>query len=254
MLFFHFRGKEGIYFAIMMKGTNEHRNIDSTICDVPSANNDDSEDYESTDYGTVIDVAHETQLELSMKHQSVGQQQQQQLSQKETQSVRRLKLGMITILTVSAIVTGVLSFWYLRRTEHLKFQSMFHDDASKLGQSMYGGVIHVFGSLDLLSTMMVTHAHSANETWPLTTLPHYGIIASKILSLSAAFNIWTTMLVNGTEQRLQWEEYAWDHRSFVNETLHIMETDPAYSGEIPWNISMKQSLHDDYNEIPYNES
>jgi hypothetical protein len=74
------------------------------------------------------------------------------------------------------------------------------------------------------------------------------------LSLSATFTVWTTMLVNGTEQRMQWEEYAWDHRSFVNETLNIMETDPAYSGDIPWNISMKQSLHDGYNVLPYNES
>jgi hypothetical protein len=183
------------------------------------------------------------------------QQQQNQLSHKETKNVRRLKLGMITVLGVSAIVAGVLSFWYLRRQEKIKFQTMFRDDASKVGQSLYGSVMDAFGTMDVLSTMMVTHANSANETWPLTTLPHYGNVVSKILSMSVAFNVWTVVLVDGTEQRLRWEEYSWNQRSFVNETLRIMNTDPAYSGKIPWNIPTYRSLHDaDNNPLPYNET
>jgi hypothetical protein len=41
------------------------------------------------------------------------------------------------------------------------------------------------------------------------------------------------MLVDGMEQRLQWEEYAWNHRSFVNETLLIQDTDQNFLEDIP---------------------
>jgi hypothetical protein len=229
------------------------RNRDNITLLSDAENECQYEDY-STDDGLSLDDSKEVQLQLSTKHQTKDQIEQLQFSQKETKSVRQLRIWMIVILCSSAITAGVLSYWYLRRTEYAKFQSMFHDDASKLGQSLYGGVINAFATMDLLSTVMVTHARSANETWPLTTLPYYGNIVSKMLSMSVAINVWTVMLVDGNEQRSQWEEYAWNHRSFVNETLAIMESDPTYFGDIPWNVPMKPNLHDDNNPLPYNES
>jgi hypothetical protein len=179
---------------------------------------------------------------------------QQQLSQKETNSVRRLKTSMISILTLSAIAAGMLTYWYLHCTEYKKFQSMFEDDATKLGQSLYGNVINVLSSLDLISTLMVANARAANEEFPFTKIPSFGNIATKTLSTSIATNLWTVPLIDGLQERIRWEEYAWNHRSFINETLQTMTTDPNYYGDIPWNISMKQSLHGDYHDIPYNES
>jgi hypothetical protein len=201
------------------------------------------------DDGSEIEVSPE-----SRKTKEQSNEEEQQLSQKETKNVHRLKLGMITILTLSAIAAGVLSFWYLRRTEYLKFEGMFDDDASKLGLSLYANVMTTFGSLELLATTMITHADAANETWPLSTIPHFGNVASKVLSMSAAINLWNVISINGTQERLQWEEYAWQRRSFVNETIQIMETDPTYSGEMPWNIPMKKQIHDDHDTLPYNVS
>jgi hypothetical protein len=179
---------------------------------------------------------------------------QPQLSQKETKHVRQLRIWMIVILSISAVTLGVITFWYLRSTEYQRFEDMFRDDALKLNQGLNSNTLNVFGSMDLLSTLLVAQAHSAGEKFPFTTLPHYANIASKILSMSAAISLWTDMLVDGIEQRLQWEEYAWERRSLVNETLTIMDTDPNFHGDIPWNVSMVESLQGDYDPILYNES
>jgi hypothetical protein len=208
----------------------------------------------STDDGWSTDDSNDNTMQLNRNQDADDQTEQKNFSQKETNSVRRLKVGMISILCLSALATGLLSFWYLRRTEYSKFQTLFEDDASKLGQSLNGNVVNALSSLDLMSTIMVANARSANNEFPTASIPYFGNVASKVLSMSVAINLWILMLVDGIEERLKWEEYAWSQRSFVNETLLLMKTDPNYSGDIPWNISMKPSIHDDYNPIPYNES
>jgi hypothetical protein len=133
-----------------------------------------------------------------------------------------------------------------------KFVSTFEDDSLKLSQSLFAGVVNTFAALDLLSTVMVAHASAVNDSWPLTTLPHFGNIASKALSMSAAINVWSVMLVDGVEKRREWEDYAAEHLHIhVNETLHLMETDVNYGGEIPWDIPRQFTLHDDENPVPY---
>jgi hypothetical protein len=211
----------------------------------------------SIDDAISIDDSNDNTLQLNRSiHSSTDRinQQLQQLSQKETNSVRKLKIGMMVILTLSAVATGTISYWYLRHTERSKFRIMFEDDASKLGQSLYGNIINAASIVDLFATMMITNARAANDEYPFTSIPYFGNLASKYLSLSISINIWSVMLVNGTEQRSRWENYAWSQRFHVNETLKAMESDPNYRGEVPWNISMNPSIHDDNDNVPYNES
>jgi hypothetical protein len=172
----------------------------------------------------------------------------------ETNDVRRGRIIVITLLLLSALSAGFF-FWSLRRSERNLFRATFNDDALKLSESLFSGVMNTFASLDLLSTVMVSHARTANDSWPFTTLPHFPIVAAKTLSMSAAVSVAATMLIDGAYQRKQWEKYAWKYgRSLVNETLHIMQTDFNYFGEIPWNVPLTYSVHDDYNPIPYNQS
>jgi hypothetical protein len=184
------------------------------------------------------------------------QLQQPSLSQKETQNVSRLRRAVVIILVLSAATAGVLSFWYLHRAEKAKFQSSYKDYAHKVGQSMYSGVINTLATLDLLATIQVTHAASANESFPYTTLPNFANVVAKMLSRSAGINIWSVMLVNGTEARQQWETYvATKQEEHVTNTLKVMETDPNYYGAIPYEVPIVPEIHDgDLQPLPYNES
>jgi hypothetical protein len=212
-----------------------------------------TKDATTNDFGSVnfsIDDLHSVESNLHF----YSQQQHPQLSLKETKGVRRLRLGMIIILIISATAAGALSFWYLRRTEHNKFQTMFHDDAQKLNQGLRSNLLNIIASLDLLSTVTITHASGSGEKFPFTTVPHFANIASKTLSMSAAINVISHVFVDGQEQRMEWEDYAWKNQYIVNESLRIMETDPNFHGDVPWNISIIESLHGDYDPVPYNES
>jgi hypothetical protein len=211
-------------------------------------------DLESIEFSNVDLSVHTSTDSQSNDQMHKQPHQNQALSEKETKSVGRLRIGMMLLLIISAIIAGSLSYWYLRRTEHNRFQSMFRDDASKLSQALNTNILNMFGSLDLLSTIMVTHSNAADETFPFTTIPHFANIASKLLSMSAALTLITQILVDGKKQRLKWENYAWKHRSIVNNTLEMMETDPNYYGNVPWNISTVKSLHGDFEPVPYNES
>jgi hypothetical protein len=182
--------------------------------------------------------------------------QQPTLSQKETRNVIYLRRGVVIILVLSAATAGILSFWYLYRAEKIKFQTAYNDYAYKIGQSMYSGVLNTFATLDLLSTVMVTHAGSANETWPYTTLPNYANVVAKMLSQSAGITIWSMMLVNGTDGRQQWETYVASKQvQHVANTLGMMETDPNYYGTIPYDVPIVPEIHDgSLIPLPYNES
>jgi hypothetical protein len=172
----------------------------------------------------------------------------------ETNDVRRGRIIVFTLLILSAMSSGFFD-WSLRRAEYNNFQSIFHDDSSKLSEALFTGVMNTFASMDLLSTVMVTHARAANEQWPFTTLPYFGNIAAKMLSMSTAITVASMMLVDGADQRKQWEEYAWKHgRKYVNETLHLMATDANYRGEIPWDVPLVYSIHSANNTVSYNES
>ena len=157
-------------------------------------------------------------------------------------------------MVVSAISVGVGTFIYLQNSEQRKFHDTYNDDAAKVAESIYGGVINTFATLDALSTLALATADAANATFPSTTIPHFANHAAKSLSMSAGFLVSLTMLVDGKKERRGWENYAWEHRSIVNETLHIMEHDPNYIGTIPWNVTMKEPIHSDYDIVPYNES
>jgi hypothetical protein len=187
---------------------------------------------------------------------SRNQQQQPALSHKETRNVVRLRRGVVIILVLSAVTAGILSFWYLHRVEQLKFESAYQDYAHKVAQSMYGGVMNTFATLDLLGTIMVTHASSANEVWPYQTLPNFANIVAKMLTGSAGITIWSMMLVNGTEERVQWEKYASAKQAdHINTTLQMMETDPNYYGTIPYDVPIVKEIHDgSLIPVPYNES
>jgi hypothetical protein len=173
------------------------------------------------------------------------------IGSEETSSVRRGRIVVFNLLVLSAISAGFF-YWSLRRSEYKKFQITFDDDSTKLSNALFASVMNTLASMDLLSTVIVAHAKASNETWPFVTLPHFGNIASKTLSMSSAISFCTVVLVNGTLQRHRWEEYAWGKmQTTINETFQIMETDVKYQGEIAWNSTFPYMLHDDYNPLAY---
>jgi hypothetical protein len=175
------------------------------------------------------------------------------IGQKETRDVTRLKLVVISILVASSIAVGLTTYYYIKDSEKSKFHENFNDDAFKVMQTVGASVENTFAALDLLSTTMVSHAISSNESWPFVTIPHFGNKVSKIITMSAGLSLCTTVVVEA-DQREEWEKYSWANRGIVNESLQILSTDVNYRGQIGWDVPLNPSIHSDYGPVYYNES
>jgi hypothetical protein len=175
------------------------------------------------------------------------------IGRKETRDVTRLKLIILSILVASAIAVGVTTFQFVRHSEISKFHENFNDDTYKVMQTIGASVENIFASFDLLSTTMVSHAISSNQSWPFVTIPHFGNKVSKIFSINAGLALCSVMIVE-SDQRTDWEDYAWANRGMVNESLRILSTDKNYRGPIPWDVPINRSIHSNNDIVPYNES
>jgi hypothetical protein len=175
------------------------------------------------------------------------------IGRKETQAVTRLKLIVIFILVASAILVCVTTYCFVRFSERSQFSENFQEDADKVMQSIGASVENTFAAMDLFSTMMISHAISTNQSWPFVTIPHYGNKVSKMFSMSTGLSMWSMMVVE-SDQRQDWEDYAWANRGIVNESLEILSTDVNYRGPIGWDVPLERSIHSDDGPLPLNES
>jgi hypothetical protein len=175
------------------------------------------------------------------------------IGRKETQAVTRLKLIVIFILVASSILIGVTTYCFMRFSEQSKFNEYFQEDGDKVMQSIGASVENTFAAMDLFSTMMISHAISTNQSWPFVTIPHYGNKVSKTFSMSVGMSMSSMMIVE-SDQRKEWEDYAWANRGMVNESLEILSTDVNFRGPIAWDVPLLQSIHSVDGPIPLNES
>jgi hypothetical protein len=146
---------------------------------------------------------------------------------KETKTVSRLRLFVLSVLVVSATCVGWAVYRYIRTSERAKFVEYYTCDTKKLfeaiGESMYSTV----ASMDLIATNIVYHARQQqqqqpNLTWPFITVPDFAARTAKTLVLSKGISFWFSVIVP-PELRDKWEAYAWENRNIVNTTLQIVK-------------------------------
>jgi hypothetical protein len=53
------------------------------------------------------------------------------VGENETKAVLQLKLMVLSILVLSAIAVGGGTYWYLQRSEQIKFYDVYHDDVQR---------------------------------------------------------------------------------------------------------------------------
>jgi hypothetical protein len=173
------------------------------------------------------------------------------ISEKETKDVSRLKLLVILILAVSASTIAACVYRYISRSENSQFESKFVYDASKIFQSVGSSLDRTLAALDSLAVTMVSYARDENNTWPFVTLPDFGVKMSKLLPLTDAFVITVISIVH-PEKRKEWEEYSLLQQGWVNESMGIQETWEGYYGPIIYDWKPYATIHGDDGDIEKN--
>ena len=167
------------------------------------------------------EVREEVMLSSMATQTSVGCNE---VVREESRKVYRARFVLLLVLLTSAIGVALGVFYYIRLSEHNAFRDHFEDSAYKVLEAIGSILDDTFGAIDILAVGMVAHAKGTNQEWPFVTVPHFGLSASKMLSLSKMKMIASLPVVT-PEIREAWEDW-------VDQDLALMETDPNYHGPI----------------------
>lgn len=226
------------YFTRIDEGDDEE---DKKGADDTSSNGGDDDDDEKNKSDTNADSdSHDLN---HIKHK---------IGYKETKDVLILRLISFSVLLLSTCLVAFCVNYYVRSNEYAKFKYQFKQNTHKVLESLNKKVDDTFASIDIFSSNIVAYVASTNQTWPYITIPNFPILAAKTRSISLGIFLETANLV-APDQRMDWEDFAWEHRQWVNESLIVQQTDENYYGPCIWNTTADPSIYGDFGPIPYTE-
>jgi hypothetical protein len=140
------------------------------------------------------------------------------LAHAETRVVNCLRVAvfLVLILTGALMCTGV--YLYTSHGEQDDFRTAFQNSAHQVVESFHDSVQRNLGAVASLSSSVTSFAASTNATFPFVTMPDFEVWGSHVRDLSGSHVIyWLPMVTD--EQRGDWEVYAMQHRSHVDESF-----------------------------------
>jgi hypothetical protein len=173
-----------------------------------------------------------------------SQKEEEQLANKETKMVGRLKIVVLLVLMFSAIGVALSVFFYVRNSELDAFEESFNSDGVKVLSSLGANLDLTMEAMDSFAVSILSYARETNQTWPFVTIPDFAIRAGKLLTLSSAFYVNTYPLIYNQDQRKEWEQYTASHNQWVDESIAIQENHDGYTGPIIKNYTNWDVIHD----------
>jgi len=177
--------------------------------------------------------------------------EQPMIAKKETKAVRRNKYLVMAVLAFSAIVVGLVTYFYIRNSEESKFEDDFESSAHKVLEAIGKSLEKTLKSLDSLTVAIVSHARDTNQQWPLVFVPDFALRASKIIALSDAVFL-SLMPIVTTETRSAWEEFAVQQDGWLNQSVAMQADFDLYFGPLDLANGEVTSIWGDWGDIPYN--
>jgi hypothetical protein len=173
-----------------------------------------------------------------------SQKEEEQLANKETKMVGRLKIVVLLVLMFSAIGVALSVFFYVRNSELDAFEESFNSDGVKVLSSLGANLDLTMEAMDSFAVSILSFARETNQTWPFVTIPDFAIRAGKLLTLSSAFYVNIYALIYDQDQRKEWEQYTASHNQWVDESIAIQENHDGYTGPIIKNYTNFNVIHD----------
>ena len=116
---------------------------------------------ESSDY----DSSNKDDVDLDDKQlETVKPPSENTIGKEETQQVRRYKVIVFAVLTISAIIFAVFVNLFIRNNEKEDFETAFREGAAKVFKAIGSSIERTIIPLDVLSVIMVSHAKAFNAT------------------------------------------------------------------------------------------
>lgn len=176
------------------------------------------------------------------------------IAKDETRYVGWLRIIVFVVLLVTTIGVSIAVYRYASTDETSSFVENFEADAKKVITELGHSVDLTTTAVDSLAVALASFARFSNSSWPFVTLPDWELRASKTRVLSKAILLNTYYLIEGDEQRKEWEAYAKMNNGWVEQSINLQRGDPNYFGPIVEEPYYIDEIFDyDENPMPYGE-
>lgn len=151
------------------------------------------------------------------------------IAKTEGKLVFGFKMLAFSVLILSAVAVCTWVYLYTTGKEEEAFDARYHNDATKVVESIGTTFKQTLGSTDAFITQLVAYARYSNSSWPFVTMPAFGIHATKLLKLSRAFYFSVYPFVK-PGQVDQWLDYTNKTNGWIHESLDIQAKDEDWWG------------------------
>jgi hypothetical protein len=177
-------------------------------------------------------------------------------TKRDAKRVWRMKLLVVLILMISAISIAVLVYIHVTNYEIQYFHEQFYNDADKVYNAIGSSFELTLSTLNAFSILLVTYSQNKYQegtngtktAWPFVTLPNFAGQASKLLPITNGLYIAVLPIVTPS-QKEAWEEYAYQHDDWVNESLALQEVWDGYHGNISYDWPRSESIYDNFDIV-----
>jgi hypothetical protein len=121
----------------------------------------------------------------------------------ETRNINRLRAIAMFVLGIATLSVAIIVYFKVRHSENIRFYTAYYLDAEKVLLSMGYSIQNNLGVLDSFASTILSFAKQTNQTFPNVTIPNVAIKASKLLTISAGFQISLQPVIT-SDQRLGW--------------------------------------------------
>lgn len=173
-------------------------------------------------------------------------------AKKTGQTVMRLRDIVVMVLVVSTTAVAFGINFYFRQFEESHFRDAFYNDATKLQESILGGITQTLMCMDTLSVAVVSYADSSNSTWPFVTVPHFAIHGTKFLKLAPV--LYFQFIVNvADEDRIAWEAYSHENNGWIADAMQMQQADDTFVGVTPSEFVKPERISSSFEDSPTSE-
>jgi hypothetical protein len=132
-------------------------------------------------------------------------QKENNLVQRETNAVFRLRLLVFLVMMFAAAAVSVTVYLVTSRAEQDQFETQFDGAASKMLETFQNVLEQKVPAISALAAAMIAHGVDHSRTWPFVTLSSFQQRASTVRKLSDTLLLGICPLVSD-QDRSEWEQ------------------------------------------------
>ena len=168
---------------------------------------DSADSYHSSSGGGSTSLSKSTNDESKL-----SQEQAEELAQRETEQVFRLRVLVILVLLAAAVAVSYTTYRITKSGEDDEFESAFVGASDKILETFEDILTQKVGAVASLALATVAHGVDHSRDWPFVTLSSFQQRSSKTRALSDTLFLAIAHYVKN-EKREEWEDFVTENDS-----------------------------------------